>query len=635
MDIIDDEMLDPNPPTPDGPPTGPPGVVGPAPARAEAFPVPSLANIKSMPYFAERWHRLHRDVPLVPLRRVGPRRGRPSSGRAAWAPVEGWSASPHSARELARLLKADPSLRIGVKLGPLGPGGPWLVDILARDAKEAAPALRRMLDRHARDFVGRWHDEEGTHRVFVGDGRLARYGPALVGAYKGNGGDPRYAGLEIRVGGGGPADSLLVLPPPPSGDGKPRRGRGRVDEFPPLPEGAYADLDRHAGPAGDAPDVPRAAPALAATMAIPREDGPRPRPRRARRATALVVATAGLPPGEATLVESRGPGAAGTPTPLELATMSASILEEIRAGDLLMFRGLEHYRRAGEMLERAKDRVGHGGFERFVEDRCGFSTETANAYKRVYLRWAEVEAMRGANPQSAADLTLAAALKGLARPRKNSAIGVGPATPESGGEVAPQCLDRSPVDSDIPIAPGRGDEPAGGDSPGPRPGEARGDGGPVSDGALDGGAGATPTAARGEAAPDGADGAEVRRAGRRARPPARVPIKDEGRRRAGDPGYRRGHCPIRARLKELGNTRHFDAAATLWRLLRPLAAEILARHRPGDPVIGFHAVLIVGLARARPPEQWDLCPSCDGAGRGGPDGEECRTCLGVGYRTEG
>jgi hypothetical protein len=57
-------------------------------------------------------------------------------------------------------------------------------------------------------------------------------------------------------------------------------------------------------------------------------------------------------------------------------------------------------------------------------------------------------------------------------------------------------------------------------------------------------------------------------------------ITEETRRRASDVLFLIRRGPVRARLRELGNTRAFDADATAWRLLRPVAEEFRARHRP-------------------------------------------------------
>ena len=237
--------------------TNPPGGETPSTAhRPEAgstrtgsgtFRVPSLSKIKSTHYFATKWHKLHPGIPLTPVRRQtpGPKRGGTSPKSALWVPVGGWWDEPHTGPELLHLLKADPTLGVALRLGRRGPET-WLVDIVLRNFNTSKPALDRMLGHRGSYRTASWRDEEGIHLLFVGDDRLTGFGPLVVGAFKENGGNLHYAGLEIRLVSADPAASLAVLPPTPLGNGKPRTRRGDGNQFAPLPDGFYADLEQFA-----------------------------------------------------------------------------------------------------------------------------------------------------------------------------------------------------------------------------------------------------------------------------------------------------------------------------------------------------------------------------------------------------
>jgi hypothetical protein len=72
---------------------------------------------------------------------------------------------------------------------------------------------------------------------------------------------------------------------------------------------------------------------------------------------------------------------------------------------------------AGGMLNEAKERVGHGGFERFCREECGISPRTA----RDYMALTEGrETIETANRQRAAEMSIRAALRLLkpTKPRK-------------------------------------------------------------------------------------------------------------------------------------------------------------------------------------------------------------------------
>jgi hypothetical protein len=255
-------------------------------ARSGALKVPSLSRFAAAYLFAMMWHDLHPGIPLIPVRRRAsdPEERRNSSKSALWVPVEGWWDGPHTGQEVHQFLKADRSLGVGLRLGRLGLGMPRLVDILARNAGEAEPPLGRMFDGYRLGLAAAWNDEEGTHRIFVGDDRLTRVGPLVVGANNGDGGNPHYAGLEIRLGSDDPATSLVVLPPTPLGDGTPRHWRAILG-FTPLPASVYTDLERFAPSANTGADEPQA------TSTAPDADAPGEapvlKPKRRRKVVAL------------------------------------------------------------------------------------------------------------------------------------------------------------------------------------------------------------------------------------------------------------------------------------------------------------------------------------------------------------
>ena len=104
------------------------------------------------------------------------------------------------------------------------------------------------------------------------------------------------------------------------------------------------------------------------------------------------------------------------PTPATLAK---------RARDTLTQGGktyLETLRNVGEILVQAKALVGHGGYERWVEEKCKFQKRAAANYVFVYRNWAKVDAHLDANPHDDADLTLTAFLKLVGKSRRKTRV---------------------------------------------------------------------------------------------------------------------------------------------------------------------------------------------------------------------
>ena len=589
-------MIEPDPQAlRDPPPADRPGD-GDDPGASSARRIPSMAKIASLAVFAASWHALRPDIPLIPLRADGIASAghRPGPGRTRWAPASGRGDAPPEGAALASLLEADPSLRVGVRLGSAGPGGPRLVDVMAGRADLAAKALLRLLGAQDRDGTATWQDDEGTHRLYVGDERLAAIGRPVIGSSRG---DRDYPGLEIRLGSADLAESLAVLPAAPRRGGR-RRGKPAGDRLLTLPDRFYEDLASHARPIGGI-DAEGEVPPVAAKRGTAR----------ARPAAAILLAGPSLAPwtlpdapeARPADVVPPAPSSPGPILPEGLSALGEEIREAAGAGDLLAFGALEHYRKAGELLIRAKDRVGHGGFGAFVEQHCPFGVATASGYMRVYRRWPEVEAMRASNRQPDADLTLKGVLKGLA-----------------GNRVAPEA-DR-PV-AEVPeedVTPPKG-------------------GGSTRD--ADG-----PGASRQEVSP-------VRPEVEAASGPADLLIESESG--AGDlatilepveasRGFDDLGAPptpdaggLRALLATHGHAEDYDADAAAWHDLRPAAAAILARDRPGDHAPGLCNYFVSALARARPPEEWLACPDCGGSGLSGDRQGNCGPCLGVGYRIDG
>jgi hypothetical protein len=71
----------------------------------------------------------------------------------------------------------------------------------------------------------------------------------------------------------------------------------------------------------------------------------------------------------------------------DLAAMAAEINAQHEAGEAATSRGLEHYRRAGEALVRAKQAVGRGRWLPWLRANVRFSQQTASCYMRLAEQW--------------------------------------------------------------------------------------------------------------------------------------------------------------------------------------------------------------------------------------------------------
>lgn len=100
------------------------------------------------------------------------------------------------------------------------------------------------------------------------------------------------------------------------------------------------------------------------------------------------------------------------PIPLALGELARNINDAHAHFNDHLRTGLEHARRAGELLAQAKQQVGHGNWLDWLAANLTCSVRTAQAYSRVYQRWDEL-----ANTQPVAYLGLRRALELLADER--------------------------------------------------------------------------------------------------------------------------------------------------------------------------------------------------------------------------
>jgi hypothetical protein len=95
-----------------------------------------------------------------------------------------------------------------------------------------------------------------------------------------------------------------------------------------------------------------------------------------------------------------------------LAQMAKRINAEHAAAVTAVRSGLEHARRAGQLLAEAKAACGHGKWLPWLEANVELSERTVQGYMQLAKHWEELQA----NPQQIADLTLRGALDLLALP---------------------------------------------------------------------------------------------------------------------------------------------------------------------------------------------------------------------------
>ncbi len=334
--------------------------------------------------------------------------------------------------------------------------------------------------------------------------------------------------------------------------------------------------------------------------------------------TALSLREHAAPPSPAAiLVVPTGLGGE-TSQATELSALASLINGAFREANEATLEALGRYRLAGELLLGVKARVGHGSFKAWVKENCEFEYRSAASYMRISDRWEEVESLGSSKVQRVAPLSLREVIAALSKPKVRPApVARRPARDEA-DRVELEAV-RAIANNVIASLPsGRLEVAPIGVSPTP----------------LE-----TAGLAPREVAPPSTSGDPIRPGSRDvsatlplpvAVPSADVPIavaiNRGGSSRLDDLRFLAALGPTRARLKQLGNHRDFEADAMSCRLLRPVADEILARGPDGDKDAGLYAALLADLVRAKSPEWWILCPGCGGSGHVEPFGNHCQRC---------
>jgi len=94
-----------------------------------------------------------------------------------------------------------------------------------------------------------------------------------------------------------------------------------------------------------------------------------------------------------------------------LIALADDINREHERARACVAQGLEHAKRAGELLQQAKATLPHGDWLTWLREHCEVSERTAQGYMRLARCWPQLEA----NPQRVADLSLREALTTLAK----------------------------------------------------------------------------------------------------------------------------------------------------------------------------------------------------------------------------
>jgi putative DNA primase/helicase len=183
---------------------------------------------------------------LWPLPISSPRSGRKNAGKAPLG--KGWGLTRPTCIQIGDVIRREDA-GVGLLLGVEG----RVIDIEVDDPEAAAPVLERMFPGGIPDTLG-WESNRGWHKIFAWDGRLSKYGEAIIAGHVLPGGKTsgnlHYAGVEIRLGALSPERKgkqyQSVCPPSPRADGTPRRWIGT--EIQTLPESVFLDLDRYVTP---------------------------------------------------------------------------------------------------------------------------------------------------------------------------------------------------------------------------------------------------------------------------------------------------------------------------------------------------------------------------------------------------
>jgi hypothetical protein len=303
---------------------------------------------------------------------------------------------------------------------------------------------------------------------------------------------------------------------------------------------------------------------------------------------------------------------------------------------------LGHARRVGQLLLAAKEQLGHGKFTDWLDrPRRPFARATANGYMRIATHGAILD--EDAKHQSAGDMTLAAALRRLAKPRvkrtadENSGTNTSTSSTRSasGGQAGADAGGRSAAATTRTTADATN-------------GAVEPDQAETAEAHRD--------AARQDADPhrdeNGADGQRAEPADHRTRDKGNgdatretaAATAEDSSDTAGE-----GRLDDQTWLATLNNIRqkladptHFDTDALIWRRLRPgidglirlvqglgrdareaMAEAMAVRRYP------YRVASLIGVAH---PRAWDLCRFCNGKGREGRRKTPCVMCDGAGYR---
>jgi hypothetical protein len=321
-----------------------------------------------------------------------------------------------------------------------------------------------------------------------------------------------------------------------------------------------------------------------------------------------------------------------------MAELEAQIAE-VHSQFIASFRtSLGHARQVGQLLLEAKKKLGHGKFTDWLDrPRRPFARATANCYMRLARHGAILD--EDSKHQSAGDMTLAAALRRLAKPRVKRTVDENSATNSatsstSDGQAAADAGGRSAAATTQTTADATNgaDEPDKTETAEARRDAAREDADRHRDEAgadgraeradhrtRDKGNGTATREAEGATAADSSDTA--------------------GEDRPDDRAWLEG-IPVR---RELGVTAIFDADAILWRRLRP-GFDALTRliEGQGRDVHEFMAEFshtlrfphrVTELLKVSHPRHWVACLRCSGKGRKKGERKPCSGCDGAAYWT--
>jgi len=279
---------------------------------------------------------------------------------------------------------------------------------------------------------------------------------------------------------------------------------------------------------------------------------------------------------------------------------------------------------AGEFLTRAKTHIPHGGWQTWVQEKCGIAPSTAADYMRIYDRRQDVDPLIDPKSRPAGVFSIKRILKLLATPRPETAT-----TPRSDGTKTPA---KEPHQ-------GRGSGSAGAANDQAEPAGAEPEIGPTSDdpspapeeqGEPDIEAEARRQTGRADAARRRGEGADDAAAPR---------TREAGgvEERADDASWLEP-LPVRSKLADPSI---FDEEALLWRRLQPAVARLRELHEPSEEDIRKcgvkswreerYAYMVARFVGVKHPGDWCPCHLCKGSGASSSLKKECDLCKGAGF----